>query len=65
MANYKGFFKPKNPQKYNGNPTNIIYRSGWELKFMMYFVAEVVLIKFMVLFNEPCNAKIFLYYQIQ
>ena len=36
MATYKGFFKPKNPQKYNGDPTNIIYRSRWELKFMMY-----------------------------
>lgn len=32
----KGFFKPKNPQKYRGDPTNIIYRSGWELKLMLY-----------------------------
>ena len=36
MATYKGFFKPKNPQKYRGDPTNIIYRSGWELKLMLY-----------------------------
>lgn len=36
MATYKGFFKPKNPGKYKGNPTNIVYRSGWELKFMIY-----------------------------
>jgi len=34
MATYKGKFKPKNPQKYKGNPTNIIYRSRWELKLM-------------------------------
>lgn len=33
---YKGKFKPKNSQKYLGDPTNIIYRSRWELKFMMY-----------------------------
>ena len=33
---YKGNFKPKNPQKYKGDPTNIIYRSFWELKFMSY-----------------------------
>lgn len=33
---YQGFFKPKNPQKYRGDPTNIIYRSRWELKLMMY-----------------------------
>jgi hypothetical protein len=34
MATYKGYFKPKNPQKYKGDPTNIVYRSGWELKLM-------------------------------
>lgn len=33
---YKGFFKPKNPRKYKGDPTNIIYRSRWELRFMSY-----------------------------
>ena len=32
----QGKFKPKNPQKYKGDPTNIIYRSGWELKFLFY-----------------------------
>lgn len=31
---YKGKFQPRNPQKYLGDPTNIIYRSGWELKLM-------------------------------
>ena len=36
MATIKGFFKPKNPQKYKGDPTNIVYRSGWELKLMLY-----------------------------
>jgi|TARA_B110000211_G_scaffold215033_1_gene256928 hypothetical protein len=33
---YQGKFKPKNPRKYRGNPTNIIFRSGWELKFMKF-----------------------------
>jgi hypothetical protein len=27
---YKGKFKPKNPQKYQGDPNNIVYRSLWE-----------------------------------
>lgn len=36
MKTYKGYFKPKNPQKYQGDPTNIVYRSRWELKLMMY-----------------------------
>ena len=34
---YKGRFKPKNPQKYKGDPTGIIYRSLWECKMMSYF----------------------------
>ena len=33
----KGFFKPRNPQKYKGNPVNIVYRSAMELKCMLYF----------------------------
>lgn len=34
---YKGKFQPKNPQKYCGDPTNVTYRSLWELKVMKYF----------------------------
>jgi hypothetical protein len=33
---YKGKFKPKNYQKYKGNPTNITYRSLLERRFMVY-----------------------------
>jgi hypothetical protein len=33
----QGFFKPKNPDKYRGDPSNIVYRSGWELRLMSYF----------------------------
>lgn len=33
---YKGKYKPTYPEKYKGNPTNIIYRSLWERKFMIY-----------------------------
>ena len=29
---HKGRFRPKNPQKYKGGPTNIIYRSRWEAR---------------------------------
>lgn len=31
---YKGKYKLKNPGKYEGDPTMIIYRSSWELKFL-------------------------------
>jgi len=33
---YKGWFKPKNPKKYNGDANNIVYRSSWELRVMKY-----------------------------
>jgi hypothetical protein len=36
MATYKGRFQPKNPSKYSGDPTKIVYRSSWELRFMNY-----------------------------
>lgn len=32
----QGTFSPKNPKKYRGDPTKIIYRSSWERKFMDY-----------------------------
>ena len=31
---YKGLFTPRNPQKYIGDPNNIIYRSSWECRVM-------------------------------
>lgn len=33
---YSGRFSPKNPSKYRGDPTNIIFRSLWELRVMKY-----------------------------
>ena len=37
MAKYKqGVYKPVNPQKYQGDITNIIWRSSWEFKFLRW-----------------------------
>ena len=33
---YKGRYNPINPKKYRGNPNQIIYRSLWERKVMVY-----------------------------
>ena len=33
---YKGKYKPSNVKKYKGDPTNVIYRSLWERRFMVY-----------------------------
>jgi len=30
---HQGLYKPKNPIKYEGDSSNIVYRSSWELKF--------------------------------
>ena len=36
----QGYFKPQNPKKYKGNPTNIRYLSGWELRLMKRFDSD-------------------------
>lgn len=35
-TSYKGKYTPKNPNKYAGDCNNIIYRSLWERKFMVF-----------------------------
>ena len=37
MKTYKGKYKPKNPNKYKGDPTGVVYRSGWERSVMLHF----------------------------
>lgn len=32
----QGRYAPKHPEKYIGDPGNVIYRSGWERRFMVY-----------------------------
>lgn len=64
---YKGRFKPRNPQKYMGDPTNIIYRSGWELKLMMYLdkhpdVLEWGSEELIIPYRSPIDGKIHRYF---
>jgi hypothetical protein len=33
---HSGKFNPKNPLKYKGDWRNVVYRSSWELQFMMF-----------------------------
>lgn len=42
---YQGKYTPKNTAKYVGDPTNIIYRSSWELKFMVWCDTNPSIIK--------------------
>lgn len=67
MSSYKGFFKPKNPFKYKGDPTNIIYRSSWEQRCMAYFdsnpnVLEWQSEEFFIPYRSPIDGKIHRYF---
>ena len=67
MAPYQGYFKPKNPQKYKGDPTNIIYRSSWELKLMRYLDEHKDVIRWcseeiVIPYRSPIDGKIHRYF---
>lgn len=64
---YKGKFIPKNPSKYAGDSTNIIWRSTWERKVMdwldqsesvVYWSSEELAIKY----YNPIDNKIHRYF---
>lgn len=63
----KGYFKPRNPQKYHGDPTNIIYRSSWELRFMDYLdrhpdVVQWASEEFCIPYRSPLDGRIHRYF---
>jgi hypothetical protein len=58
----KGRFRPKNPDKYKGNPSMIEYRSSWELNFMKYCDENPNIIKWMseeraIWYSDPVSKK--------
>ena len=64
---YKGKYIPKNPQKYKGNPSQIIYRSLWERKFMVYCDRNDKVIEWgseevIVPYRSPWDGKIHRYF---
>jgi hypothetical protein len=64
---YKGFFNPKNPQKYRGNPSNIIYRSSWELKLMIHLDSHPDVLQwsseeFFIPYRSPIDGRIHRYF---
>jgi TnsA endonuclease N terminal len=63
----QGFYKPVNPQKYAGDPTNIVYRSSYELKFMKWLDLSNSCIKWsseetIVMYRSPVDDKIHRYF---
>ena len=64
---HKGKFKPRNPTKYRGDPTNITYRSSWEFKFMAYIDSHSDVIEwsseeFSIPYRSPIDNKIHRYF---
>jgi hypothetical protein len=64
---YKGYFKPKNPKKYKGDPTNIIYRSLWECKLMSYLDRHPDILlwsseEFAIPYISPVDGKVHRYF---
>ncbi len=67
MPSYKGKFKPKNYKKYKGDPTNIIYRSLWERKFMNYCDTTKHIVKWSseeiaIPYKSPLDNRFHLYF---
>jgi hypothetical protein len=63
----QGRFRPQNPKKYGGDPTNIVYRSSYELKFMQYCdLTESVISyqseEFWIPYRSPLDGKTHRYF---
>ena len=64
---YKGKYKPSYPQKYKGDPTNIIYRSLWERKFCVYCDLNENILEWSseekaIAYRSPIDGKIHRYF---
>jgi len=64
---YKGKFNPSFPKKYIGNPSNIVYRSLWELKFLKYCdtnenILEYASEELAIPYRSPIDGRIHRYF---
>lgn len=64
---YQGRFKPKNPKKYMGDPTDIIYRSGWELRLMRFLDEHIKVLEWgseelIIPYRSPIDGKVHRYF---
>ena len=63
----QGYFRPIHPEKYIGNPQNIVYRSSWELRFMKWCDESTNVIQygseeFFIPYRSPVDNKIRRYF---
>ena len=64
---YRGRYIPTYPKKYKGDPSNIIYRSLWERKFMVYCDRNEKILEwgseeFFVPYRSPLDGKLHRYF---
>jgi hypothetical protein len=64
---HQGRFNPRNPEKYKGDPRNIIYRSSWELKFLQWCdrnenILEYGSEEFFIPYLDPTTGKVRRYF---
>lgn len=64
---YKGKFRIKNPEKYKGDITNIVYRSLWELRFMKWCDGEQSILEWgseivVIPYVSPVDSKVHRYF---
>ena len=67
MRTHKGYYKPRNPKKYKGDPDCIIYRSSWERMFMVYCdnnpnVLEWSSEEVVIPYRSPIDGRLHRYY---
>lgn len=67
MKTYKGKYSPKNPKKYRGDPTNIVYRSLWERKVMVYLDDNDAILEWgseelVIPYRSPVDGRIHRYF---
>ena len=63
----KGLFRPNNPKKYKGDVRQIVYRSSWELKLLMYIdnhddIVEYSSEEFFIPYLSPLDNRIHRYF---
>lgn len=64
---YKGKYKVANPNKYKGDVNDVVYRSGWELKYMKWCDTNPAVLEWgsevaIIPYRSPVDNKIHRYF---
>lgn len=64
---YQGIYKPKNKDKYLGDPANIVYRSFWELRVLRWLDTDSNVLRYaseeiVVPYVSPKDGKVHRYF---